>query len=289
MKSLMLTSKEKGYDGTKNYGDCAIIIEEKKAVIFDCGSEEHAKRVKNFLDVNSVEEVYIVLSHNDADHFNGIKWLRENIEIKAIYTTLLLKYIDEIYEKISNKRMKRETVKERIKEYYDNIYSLSGENLKDIFEYDVPIENISIVGPSREYLIEAVAKHLDGRESDNIDGDTIFNAISIQLEIEIKSNKVLLTGDATFEALEDKIEEYDVIQLPHHGRKKQALQICDKLSKKSTVKYLISDNTENSNGGSDNLTKENLKGKMVFNTKDGQDIDIEGIIDINHIRGNYGY
>lgn len=163
MKVKVLSSKD--YDeNEKNYGDCMIIYNSTNAVIYDCGSEKHAVRVKEFLQEHNIKNIYVILSHNDSDHFQGIEWLRENIEIKGIYTILLLKYVDEIYNKINDKRRTKEAIKEQILELYDNIAKLSGEKLKDIYEENVQIDGIDIVGPSKDYMIEAVAKQLDGRD-----------------------------------------------------------------------------------------------------------------------------
>lgn len=285
MKVKVLSSKD--YDeNEKNYGDCMIIYNSTNAVIYDCGSEKHAVRVKEFLQEHNIKNIYVILSHNDSDHFQGIEWLRENIEIKGIYTILLLKYVDEIYNKINDKRRKKEAIKEQILELYDNIAKLSGEKLKDIYEENVQIDGIDIVGPSKDYMIEAVAKQLDGREGNQVDSETIFNAISVQTKVDTDGKRILLTGDASYPSIEDKIEEYDVIQLPHHGKKKQAEEIFDKLTERnSSITYIVSDNTGEHNGGSDDL---DTKGKIVYNTKSYGDIEVNDIMNINRNAGTYG-
>lgn len=285
MKIKVLSSKDYE-ENNKNYGDCTIIYDRTNAVIYDCGSEKHAIRVKEFLEKENITNVYVILSHNDGDHFQGIQWLRENIEIKGIYTILLLKHIDEIYEKINDKRRTKDGIKEQILELYDNIAKLSGEKLKDIYEENIEISGVDIVGPSKEYMIESVAKQLDGREGDQIDSETIFNAISVQVEVSVEGKKFLLTGDASYPSIEDKIEEYDIIQLPHHGKEKQAEKIFDKLAEKTTkVTYIVSDNTGDSNGGSDDLDE---KGKIVYNTKKYGDIPVHDVINKNRNAGTYG-
>lgn len=285
MEIKVLSSKDYE-EKEKNYGDCIIIHHNAIAIVYDCGSEEHAMRVKEFLKEKNISEVYVILSHNDEDHFKGIQWLRENVTIKGIYTILLLKYVDEIYEKINDKRRTKEAIRKQILDLYDNVAKLSGENLKDIYEEIINIEGIDIVGPDKEYMINAVAHQLDGREGDQVDSETIFNAISVQVKIDINGKKLLLTGDASYPSIEDKIEEYDSIQLPHHGKEKQAEEIFDKLAEKnSKITYIVSDNTGDSNGGSDNL---NTKGKIVFNTKNYGDVDVDKVIESKRNAGTYG-
>ena len=285
MQVKVLSSKDYE-ENEKNYGDCIIIYDSVNAVIYDCGSEEHAKRVKNFLEEKGINNIYVILSHNDEDHFKGIQWLRENVEIKGIYTILLLKYVDDIYEKINDKRRTKEAIRDQILELYNNIAKLSGENLKDIFEEIFELNDIDIVGPSYEYMINAVAKQLDGRESDQIDSETIFNAISVQAQVKVQGKKLLLTGDASYASIEDKIREYDSIQLPHHGKSKQAKEIFDELAEKNyKITYIVSDNTGDSNGGSDDL---DTTGKIVYNTNNDGDINVDEAIIKNRVVGTYG-
>ena len=54
---------------THNHGDCIVFIEGITAIIFDCGSEDHAKRAIALLDDHGIEKATVVLSHNDDDHF----------------------------------------------------------------------------------------------------------------------------------------------------------------------------------------------------------------------------
>lgn len=285
MEVKVLSSKDYEEKG-ENYGDCIIIYHNTSAIVYDCGSEKHAIRVKEFLEEKNINDVYVVLSHNDEDHFKGIQWLRENIEIKGIYTILLLKYVDEIYEEINDKRRTKEAIKEQILELYDNVAKLSGENLKDIYEESINIDGIDIVGPDKEYMISAVAHQLDGREGDQVDSETIFNAISVQVKVNINEKKLLLTGDASYPSIKDKIKEYDSIQLPHHGKSKQAEEIFDELVEKNIeITYIVSDNTGDSNGGSDNL---DVKGKIVYNTKHYGDIDVNEVIENKRNSGTYG-
>lgn len=271
MKITFFSSK--GYnDPDKNNGDCILVDNGKELVIYDCGCEEHAKRVIDYMKENSYQKAKLVLSHNDADHFDGIPYLIDNDALSEVYTLLLLKYKDELLDKINDKRRSRDSIAERIKEIYDNIYSLSEKVvLKDIFTDTAVATGISIPGPDKEYSLDAVAKRIDSRESDDIDKETIVNAVSTQLSITLEWNKkLLLTGDSSFAAIEDNVKTHSVIQLPHHGKLNQAEEIFN-VKDNSTV-YYVSDNTGNTNGGSDELRKKYPRGHVIYNTLDGDQI-----------------
>ncbi len=269
MRLKALSSK--GYENNdKNCGDCIIIDTGQKVVIYDCGCEEHAQEVIKYLNNNNYEKADVILSHNDADHFDGLKILIDNEKVSTITTILLLKHIDDILDEIDDKRRTRESIKRQISEYFDNIYSLSGNNLNDSLDESFSLDPcLNFVGPNYDYLLEAVAKALDNSESDNIDMETIVNAISVQAELIIGNHKVLLTGDASYTAIEDKIREYDAIQLPHHGKYEHASKIFEKNEGREDVIYIVSDNTGNSNGGSDELMKACI-GIKIKNTKNGE-------------------
>lgn len=60
------------------------------------------------------------------------------------------------------------------------------------------------------------------------------------------------------------VRNYDAVQLPHHGKSKQAEKIFEKKSDQTFSVYIVSDNTGNTKGGSDNLI---TTGHRVYNTK----------------------
>lgn len=267
MKVKFLSAKYYS-DPSKNNGDCILIDTGSELVVYDCGCEEHAQRVLNYMRQRGYQQVKVVLSHNDADHFDGIPYLIERGAVSAVYTLLLLKYKDELLNRIGDGRLTRDSIARRIEEIYANIYSLSGSvTLKDMFEDTYVASGVTIFGPDKDYALDAVAKRIDGRDSDNIDKETIVNAVSTQLSVAYGGNKLLLTGDSSFPAVENAVRTHNAIQLPHHGKLDQAEEIFD--AKNNSTIYYVSDNTGDSNGGSDDLRKQHPRGHVIYNTLDG--------------------
>ena len=251
----------------KDFGDCIIINDSGTVIVYDCGSEELADQVLEYVKENSIDKIDIVLSHNDSDHFDGIPKLVDAGIVNSITTLLLLKYKDEIFKKISDGRVTEDSMVKHIEEMYSNIYSLKGNNLLDALDNNNISSNVKVVGPSTEYFIDAVAKQFTPTESNNIDDSTIMNAISVQLEISFNNKKLLLTGDADLAAFDDKVINYEAIQLPHHGNPDMAEKIFEINDMRNNVLYIVSDNKgKNINGGSDKL---NQKGHYIRNTKSG--------------------
>lgn len=265
MKVIFLSSQ--GYkDSGENKGDCILIDTNSELVIYDCGCEEHANRVIDYMDKHHYSKAKLVLSHNDADHFDGIPYLIEAGKISDVYTLLLLKYKDDLLEKINDKRITRDSLTRRISEIFANIYSLSGKVvLKDIFSDTFICNGISIIGPDKEYALDAVAKRIDNRQGDTIDKETIVNAVSTQVKVIVGTKNLLLCGDSSYEAIKNKLSGFSLIQLPHHGQKEQADRIFEQKGSVG-ITYYVSDNTGNSNGGSDDLP---VQGYNIKNTLKG--------------------
>lgn len=287
MKKVIFLSSKNYNDPSKNCGDCILIDTSSELVIFDCGCEEHAKQVENYMLNHNYSTAKMILSHNDADHFDGIPYLVDKRLISEVYTLLLLKYKDELLDLIDDGRRNRDSIAKSIEEIYDNIYSLSGTvTLKDIFTDTNIATGINIPGPDKDYALNAIAKNIDSRESDNIDKETIVNAVSTQVSITFSPNKkLLLTGDSSFKAIETNIKTHSAIQLPHHGKLDQADNIFS-IKDNQTI-YYVSDNTGNSNGGSDKLREKYPRGHVIYNTLNGEQVCTSDSFRVTSVKGSY--
>ena len=262
MYKLNLLSS-KGYEPeASNYGDCILIDTGCQLVVYDCGCKEHAQRVEEYMTANGYDEAIVVLSHNDADHFDGIPYLIENGLVSKVYAQLFLKHKKEILKSIDDGRITNKSLGERIKKDYDNIASLgSSVELVDALELQEIVSGVSIVGPDKDYALKTIEKELQNSEGNTIDAETVINAA-----VKLKDKKALLCGDCSFESIKDKLTDYKVIQLPHHGKAETADKIFNEKIGENDVVYLVSDNTGNSNGGSKKLRS---IGKQIKNTIQG--------------------
>lgn len=263
----MLSSKSYENKNT-NYGDCFLVIDGQSAVVYDCGSEEHARKVIEILDKAGIDKAVVILSHNDDDHFKGIPYLIDEGRVDKLFTILLLQYKDKLLDKIDDGRRNRDSIGRAIKEKYDNIDSLSGRvKLRDVYENADELPACAkIVGPDFDYMLDAAAKGLDNREGNTVDLETVTNAASVQIRIQFGTEKILLTGDCAPAAIQEseKLRTYKYIQLPHHGKPELAEQIYERTYPSNNIVFLVSDNTGNAKGGSDKLK---TKGHNVKNTK----------------------
>lgn len=281
--------KLKGLSHYKNdmdtrFGDCIMIFDNTSLIVYDCGHQRHAEEVEEYLKKHqTIQEIYIVVSHNDSDHIDGVsnlmEYLYENNYNVTLYTSLYLKETKKILDILDDGRRKEKATREHILEMFDNI--------KDIVEtaedYGFAVKNAvvgtkistgKIVGPTVDEFVNVVAKAIETQNSGaKIDAETVMNAASVQLNIKLENaSEVLLCGDATPEYLHN-VEKYDLIQLPHHGKLESAQMIFDKLDDPYKKNFLISDNTGSgaTSGGSDKLVKymKDEKMNVAYNTQNG--------------------
>ena len=275
MKVIFFSAKNYA-DKTANNGDCIIVDTGTKLVIYDCGCQEHAERVLDYMSRHGYSKCDVVLSHNDADHFDGLPHLVDAGVVSKVYTLLLLKYKAKLLKLIGDGRVTDESLTRKIKEKYDNIYSLGGTvELVDALELPSLCTGVKVVGPEKDAALEAVAKFLDNREGDTIDGETIYNAICFQVRVTMDDGKyLLLCGDSSYHMAEANLKTASYIQLPHHGK----YELAEKIFKLKdaggglNIKYFVSDNTGSTNGGSDTLKKKRFGHSVTFT--DTGDIDV---------------
>ena len=272
-------------DDTKNYGDCFTFWDNATFIVYDCGSVEHAMNLIDYMNDNNINKIdYLVLSHDDSDHVSGVQYLLDNVNVEKICTPLILKYIDEIYAEIKRNspqtKIERETVKERIIEAYSNIYNigngLPAGTLIDATDGIQLTDKFKVLGPSKDLLVSVVAKGINGYEGDTYYKETVSNAISVQAVVG-SNNTIFLCGDASFDCVKDNLNDnYTYIQAAHHGKLEFAKQVDElKKSQDKNFCFIISDNTGNQNGGSDNFEQE-LKQCRRKTTKEGRiSIDLD--------------
>ena len=286
------------YDGDKEtrYGDCILLYSTDSLIVYDCGHARHVQEVENFLTVNSlISQVYIVVSHNDSDHTDGIIELLEYLYNEqytvTVYSSLYLKSTKKVLDILDDERRTLPATKERILKKFDKIRDIVEKAQKYGFAVKDATVNAkvamgTIVGPTEDEFVEVVAQAIEDDRVTIIEGETVMNAASIQLKCDLEDGKVvLLCGDASPSYLYN-LDGYEIIQLPHHGQLDDAVRVFEKLKDSYSKTYLVSDNTGSSatSGGSDKLVEymQEEYYTPALNTKNGVvDIPAKGFANIS--------
>lgn len=249
------------------FGDCILMYDTASLIVYDCGHSNHADEVECFLRNNtSITKIYIVVSHNDSDHTDGIielmDYLYEERYNVTLFTSLYLKSAKKVLDILDDDRRTLPATKEHILETFNNIRDIvekaekCGFDVKDA-TVNTKVYEGKIVGPTEDEFVEVVAQAIEDDNVTKIEGETVMNAASVQLTCSLdNSQSALLCGDASPSYLHN-LDSYDIIQLPHHGQLDDAKKIFEVLSDSYTKTYLISDNTGSgqTSGGSDNLVE----------------------------------
>lgn len=291
-----------GNDKTTKYGDCILGYDDSQLLVYDCGHEKHAESVISFLEEHvGIKDVSIVISHNDSDHTDGILLLMEKLDDEdysvTVYTSLYLKSINEIQKMLDDGRRTKNKTCEHILELFNHIAEIvtAAEGYGFAVENALPDTDVGlgvIVGPSEENFVEVVTKAIESDGTGTSGGETVMNAASIQLKCTLQDDEiVLLCGDASPDYIEN-LEDYDIIQLPHHGQSADAEKIFKALDDPYIKEYLISDNTGSGekSGGSADLEKEMKKNGFspAHNTQHGVvDLPKQTSIQTNRRTGVY--
>lgn len=257
------------YDGDKDtrYGDCILLYDNVSLIVYDCGHTRHAQEVEKFLEDNAqISQVYIVISHNDSDHTNGVIGLLEYLYNEqyavTLYSSLYLKSARKVLDVLDDERRTLPATKEHILEKFDNIKEIVekaqeyGFTVKDA-AVNTKVAIGTIAGPTEDEFVEVVAQAIEDDSVTKIEGETVMNAASVQLKCELDgAQTILLCGDASPSYLHN-LDSYEIIQLPHHGKLDDAQRIFEELKDSYSKTYLVSDNTGSgaTSGGSDELVE----------------------------------
>jgi len=271
-------------DISTRYGDCILLYDASTLIVYDCGHTRHADEVETFLKSHqSIEQMKIVISHNDSDHTNGVipllDYLSSIKKTVTVYSSLYLKDVDKILELLDDKRRTHESTKRHILETFDNIKAIVEKAqeynfavVNAVVDTSVSTASATIVGPTVDEFAAVVAQAIEDDTVTQIEGETVMNAASVQLSCKLaNAETVLLCGDAAPSYLHE-LDDYDIIQLPHHGQLADAEAVFGALHNASDKIFLVSDNTGDgaTSGGSDDLMKSAVrKGKRIKNTNDG--------------------
>lgn len=106
------------YDGDTDtkFGDCILLYNNNTLIVYDCGHNKHSETVKSFLISHpSISQVHIVISHNDADHTNGVidllDYLKDNNYSTSVYSSLYLKHTKKVMELLDDDRRTNQQLK----------------------------------------------------------------------------------------------------------------------------------------------------------------------------------
>lgn len=215
--------------------------------VYDGGLQVYGEELKEHMEkyyFNDTEEKiidFVICSHSDEDHTSGVKEILENFNVKALYMNRPWIYVDEIFDKVDDGRITKESLKRRLREKYSYI-----ADLEDIaIEKDIPIyeafegmiicNKLTVLSPAKDFYLdllvesdktpleesaslkfilkEAFQKVLNALietwKEENLKEDvktSAENEMSVVILGQMDEENFLLTGDAGLRALNASID-----------------------------------------------------------------------------------
>lgn len=207
---------------------------------FTSGGEEMCAHLKRYYFNGERPRIdYLFCSHSHDDHIGGVVHLIENCDVKRIFFNAPWDCIDELYNRITDRRKTRTSLDRRLREEYSGLESIEKlaadrgiPRFNSFVGSTVVPDVVSVLSPTRDFYIEQTCREnvdifdahgKQGSASSSMmlskvreDWDTELlrenvstsaeNETSLVLDLDFENERVLLTGDAGPLALSKAIE-----------------------------------------------------------------------------------
>ena len=237
----------------------------------DMGSKV-VQHIEKYYGTNKIERV--VLTHNDGDHARGLIEVLEKCEVGELWMLKPWDYTDELIDRFA-RLSSVERLADRLKECYSNIAALEeianrkGILIKAPFQ-GARIGEFIVLAPTKERYLDLIAQSektpeakpvqesfavlasvfesvksfvraVWGEENLSKEPTSAENNMSIVQYAELNNQKIILTGDAGREALEEaknylinnlfvSLPGINYFQVPHHGsRRNVSSELLDEI------------------------------------------------------------
>ena len=143
-----------------------------KVGVFDGGFEAHGKKMIEhmnqyyFNSSSDREKVidFVFVSHPDQDHTIGIKTILENFAVRNLYMNRPWLYADELFDKVNDGRMTRESLRRKLRDTYKTIADIEdialekGIAIHEAFQGDEIEGKLLIASPSRQFYLDLLVE-----------------------------------------------------------------------------------------------------------------------------------
>lgn len=144
--------------------------------VIDGGFEVHGDAMTDHMNLYYFDDKYavkspsekvidfMVVTHADQDHTIGLKKVLENFSVQKIYMNRPWLYIDDLYNKVNDGRITKDSLKKRLRDKYKTIADI--EDISE--EQGIPIyeafqgtrieNNLLILSPSKKFYLQLIVE-----------------------------------------------------------------------------------------------------------------------------------
>ena len=219
--------------------DAFLLITPDSAVLIDCGEKGFGRTILAELELRGIEKLdCMIITHFDQDHVGGAARIINNFPVERILQSNSPKDSEE-YEKyvkaVKNAGIEPETVR----------------------------ENLS-------FTLDSVSYTVNPPKRSNYSSDDSNNS-SLIISVENGANRMLFTGDAEDERMEEFLTldwgQYDFLKMPHHGRWQETLPL---LIETTAPRYAVITSSDDETEDAETLELLESANVETFLTRTGQ-------------------
>lgn len=138
--------------------------------VFDGGTADYGETLKEHMkkyyfdgqDCGHID--FVICSHPHNDHASGLVTILENFDVGKLYMNCPWDYVDELYERVKDGRITKESLERRLREAYSKTDKLEqiarerGIKIYSVFEGDVIENKLTALSPSKEFYLDMIAE-----------------------------------------------------------------------------------------------------------------------------------
>lgn len=138
--------------------------------IYDGGTSDYGEALKQHLlqyyfPIGTEQLIdYVICSHSDVDHASGLSIILENFKVNHLIMNRPWRFIDELFEKVNDGRITKQSLEKRLREaypYIDNLEKLAinkGIEIHDAFEGTKIYDKLTILSPKKQFYIDLLVE-----------------------------------------------------------------------------------------------------------------------------------
>lgn len=236
---------------SNNNSSINILIDGHRKLFDEC-----EESIKDFSEID-----YMVITHIDADHIQGIIELLENEALKEKFknTKIIYNYVSRPFINYKHAKKFEKLILERkvihtCNDYYseesnDFLRLLSHKKRKNFKLPNDDCAYLTLLHPNQKSEVNEVyddycKKTIAGKDQPD---SKLVNKYSIAIMIEFNNKRVLFTGDSSIEIIMNKFNELngidgskiDLIKIPHHGAESENSGLVDFAIKYKCNKFIV--------------------------------------------------
>ncbi len=138
-----------------------------KIGVYDGGIQAYGEKLQEHLnqyyfDKNETDKVidFVICSHSDLDHASGLKIILENFKVNNLYMNRPWLYVDDVFDKVSDGRITKDSLKRRLKEKYkyvselEDIANEKGIKIIETFQGEIIEDKLTVLSPTKELYLD---------------------------------------------------------------------------------------------------------------------------------------